>query len=210
MAITVLHLPALTQGQTLLFEDFNDGVADAFSPLDSCWSVESGQAVCNTTGFDHFSIAVAGDFSWTNYAVECDILVQGSLNQVVIFRYQDPDNFYDINVRGEPYNDVIFTKVVNGSTSWNHSWPFSNSIGEWHHIRIGAVIDRFDFEVDGHYIGAITDLNNPYLSGGMALVGYTGGVVHWQIACFDNVNVYMQGVVATENATWSEVKALFR
>lgn len=199
-------------GQMLLFEDFEDGVADAFTPLDGNWRVTEGVYECRSEndGFDYFSISIGGASDLTDYSAECDVRVLGSVNQVLGFRFQDPANFYDLNVRGEPYHDVVFSKVVNGSNFFSRSWPFVNSIGESHHISIHAVGSQFSFEVDGRFIGQSKDDHDPFLTGGIALIGFTGGIVGWQTAYFDNVAVYATDVVANELSSWSNVKVLFR
>jgi hypothetical protein len=94
--------------------------------------------------------------------------------------------------------------------TWYRVAEFENTIGVWHHIRISAKDNLIDVEIDGQYMFQQVDGLDPYLCGGIALVGFTGGSIGWQTAFFDNVIVDDLSVVATDLSTLDNIKALFR
>jgi hypothetical protein len=100
MAVVFLLFPSVMLADFLLVEDFNDNVADDFVPVSTGWEVVDGVYRCDAIDFGGFFLSMAGDCSWGNYSVDCDIKVEGSINQVLAFRVQDANNFYDINLRG--------------------------------------------------------------------------------------------------------------
>ncbi len=212
-AILVLTIsicvPALAS-ETLLFEDFDDGVADFFAPTDPTWQVENGMYRCDLTGVDRFSLARAGDYQWTDYVVECDVRVEGSLNNVLAFRIRDDWDFYDINIIAAPFNAVVLSKRIDNSDVWHVAVPYDNVVGDWHHIRVAVVDDVIDVSIDGRSVINHRDSLNPYRTGGIAPVGYCGNAINFQTAWFDNVVVYTIEPIATDQDSWDGVKALFR
>lgn len=194
----------------LLQEDFDDGVADGFTVLDPIWTVVDGTYLCRIEGASQFSLSSAGDHSWGDYRVRCDLKVSGSLNQVLVFRLQDRYNFYDVNLRGYPFDDVVLTKVVQGRDTWHASAYAANSIGYWHTLAVEVEQNRIGIEVDGVPLIEHVDDTDPYLTGGIAVCGYAGGEITWQNARFDNVIVEKTDAVATDETRWDQLKALYR
>lgn len=202
---------ALADGD-LLLADFDDGTSGAFAPRDDCWSVADGEYVCSATGYQYYSQTVARARKWEDYVFECDLTVEGSVNHMVFMRYQNPAKFYEVNVRGAPYNDVLIMKWAGRSQNYLTSAPCYNTAGEPHHYRIRLVGNRITVSFDGTQVLDYEDTTNPYLYGGVALVGYTGGAIQWVTAHFDNVVVSTaeKAAVATDQCSWDEVKSLFR
>lgn len=196
--------------QILAMEDFDDGVADGFMNYDSCWQVVDGEYFCEASGFQYYSKASIGDQNWGDYALDCDVKVAGAINHMVFVRMQDPGSFYEINVRGEPYNDVWILKWIDGYQYARAAAAVSNLAETWHHLRVSVNGNRIIVEFDGAQVLIYQDNQSPYLSGGISLVGFTGGVSQWVKAYFDNVIVVKEDAVATTESTWDGVKALYR
>jgi hypothetical protein len=195
--------------EVLLFEDFEDGVADEVEPQDDLWEVVEGVYHCHATGYNYYSKSLAGSEAWTDYVFECDIRVEGSISQMVFVRLQDLGNFYEINVRGDPYNDVLLFKWIDGIQHFLHSAPFANQTGTWKHYTIRAIGHEITVEFDGNELLSYTDQADPFLSGRISLVCHTGGEIQWQDAYFDNVLVYVP-VIDMETSSWGAVKSLYR
>jgi hypothetical protein len=196
-------------GQTLLWEDFDDGVANSFTVQSGNWEVVSGSYHVRNDGFEIYVASLAGDTNWNDYSFECDLKAVGSINQHVRFRVQDDLNYYEINMRAAPYNDAHLQKVVNGYRSTLSTASFANVNNVWHHFAVSLSGPEIQFACDGTPLIQYTDGATPFMNGGIALASYSGGVVQWQDMYFDNVLVHTQAVPAT-SAAWGEVKALFR
>ena len=196
--------------QTMLYEDFEDGLADAFSPTDGFWSVVDGKYVCDAQGYEYYSRSYAGDCSWYDYTLEFDIRVDaaGSINHMVFVRTESQGNHYEINVRGAPWNDIYLIKWAYGAQyEYLASAPIPNDAGEWHHYRIVLYGPYIQVEFDQTELFLYEDTADPYLCGGFALVGYSGSR-GWQHAEYDNVSVSAQAV-RTADSSWSRIKTLY-
>ena len=208
--LVLIPFPSTASAEILLWEDFEDGVADGFVEIDPYWSVLDGAYRCYVYGANTFTLSAAGDGTWSDYSVDCDIRASGSINQVVAFRLQDRHNFYDLNLRADPYNDVVLSKVVGGSDAWNRFAPLPNTIGEWHHLHVSCEGNRIKVGIDGESLFDHYDETNPYLVGGIAVAGYAGGSIPLQIAWYDNVLVEGVAPIATSESSWDHVKSLYR
>ena len=80
----------------------------------------------------------------------------------------------------------------------------------WHHFDIPLAGPEISVYVDELSLFTYTDLSpDPYLSGGIAAVSYSGGVIQHQTVFVDNVRVSLDAV-ATQAVSWSHVKSLYR
>lgn len=209
LPLIYLFLISIGANAGVLFEeDFEDGNADGFTEILGYWTIAGGTYLCHTQGFEAYGMSLCGDSSWGDYHFECDLKVKGGINQIIRFRYQDWGNFYELTVRGDPYNDCYLYYVVNGTKIEMESRPLNNQPNTWHHIAIMLLGPEIVVVFDGVEIFQRSDLIH-YLDGGIALTGCSGGVIQWQDASFDNVWV-SDFVVGTENNTWGGVKLLFR
>lgn len=190
------------------FEDFDDGVADGFQPISGAWTTIDGTYTSEISGFGNFSYTRFGEDLWLDYVVECDILVTGSINHVVHVRGDGLNNTYSINIRSEPYNDIIIAKRTNGSRIILASTPYENVAGEWHNLLISAIGSYIKVTADRTETVAIDDTNSPFMQGPVYLIAYSGGVGYQQ-AWFDNLGLDFYSV-PNEDHSWSEVKNLFR
>jgi 3-keto-disaccharide hydrolase len=196
--------------QILLMEDFNDGIADQFTPLDPAWEVVDGEYHVHTEIFNHYAMTLAGDISWQDYVMEFDVLGEGSPDQMFFVRMQDASNFYEINVRTDPWGDAHLFKWVNGVQYFLYSTPISNASAQWNHFKVVPSADEIGLSVNGQFVFSYRDTDSPWLSGGVALVGHCGFTPPYQDIYFDNILVTSFDVIANDDVTWGRVKSLYR
>lgn len=210
--VLLLSIPSLLAAQVLLECDFEDGTMGPFTALGPGWDVTDGALHCYTEGFAFFSSVLAGDPDWQDYIVAFDVRAEGSVNQIVRLRVTDLHDYYEVNVRTAPYNDVVFARQDYLGYEILHSEPFSNALGVWRHVEVAMVGHTVTVWVDGQVALVFTDPAAPaeLATGSIALTCLAGGDVLWQDIWFDNVTVTAAGVVATEALSWSSVKRLFR
>lgn len=210
LCLTILVSLPITAGAYLFEEDFEDGVADGFSPVGPGWEVSSGTYNCETTGFEIYSSSLFGDPYWGDVIISFDIKSVDSVNHLLRFRINDFEDFYIVNLRSAPWNDVTIQRTMNTNVTLIGAAyaGFDNDV--WHHVEV--VLNGFQFEVylDGEMVLLTQDYEMPdrLYTGQCAVVGYSGGVAMHQIVSYDNV-VVMSSVVAVEQVTLSSVKALF-
>jgi len=190
-------------------QGFDGGSAEGFKNPDGQWSVVAGVYQVEHSGFEVFSWAFAGDDNWSDYTLNARIYAAGGTSQIIGVRMQDDGDGYVINLRADPWNDVVFTKWTNGQQDHLVFAPVNNKNMEWHKIEVVAVGPEVTVRWDGRLILRHTDHHEPYLEGGIALVSYTGGVVRYQVMKVDDVEV-VNRVVPVEAASWSDLKVLYR
>jgi hypothetical protein len=112
-----VRVPSQTPEASLaLFDDFNDGNAEGWSPSGvGNWLVENGEYVVDMgEGKYRDGVSVAGDLQWTDYTFEVDITGERGVDKHICARYIDVKNQYIVNLRGKPFNDVLLVKRENG------------------------------------------------------------------------------------------------
>ena len=213
MILAVLSLNLMSgpaSAQSLPFsQDFDGGSAEGFKNPDGLWAVHAGVYYVKQRGYEVFSWAYAGDEAWTDYTLTARIYAGGGKDQILGVRMQDDGDGYLINVRADPWNDVVFTKWVDGWQDHQVFSPVNNKNTEWHKIMVITDGPAFTVWWDGLMILHHTDRQAPYLDGGIALVSYTGGIIQYQTLKIDDVEV-TEAVVPVEAASWSDVKVLYR
>lgn len=200
----------LAAGAVVFEENFDDGVADGFTPIGPGWEVSGGTYNCETTGFEIFSSSVFGDPLWGDVSIAFDIKSVDSVNHLLRFRVNDFADYYIVNLRSDPWNDVHLERVMNtvNQPIAIGSANFANGI--WHHVEVALSGFRFEVYLDDQLVLLAQDDEMPdrLRTGQCAVVSYSGGVIEHQYVSYDNVLV-LDGVVAVEPWTLSSVKALF-
>ncbi|MFN8178788.1 MAG: hypothetical protein U0167_12740 [bacterium] len=220
VALLCLATAGGARAQTLLLENFDDGVADEFTVTSPPWKVQdtlgssdarSGVYHSRVDGFEVSAVSVAGASDWTDYQLDLDLLVLGSVNQVVRFRIQDDSNFLQFNVRSAPYDDVFLERVENGQHVVLAQVPgFVNQIGVWHHITVSVTGNFIVAKYDGQIVASAFDTSiTRFASGPIGVVAYSGGVIQWQDAYVDDVVVTSLQPVAVEPLSWGRLKATY-
>jgi hypothetical protein len=195
----------------LLDWDFDDGTDGPFHALGPGWEVVDGTYHCYTEGFATFSSSIAGDPGWMDYIATFDVRASGGANHVFRFRVSDFQDYYELNLRGDPFHDVTLGRMDYLGYAFLTIVETPIALGEWHHVEVMVEDYTIIVTVDGAAVLTYTDTERPAAlrSGSIALVSLSGGEVFWQDVWFDNVRVTTT-VVPVESSTLSDVKQLFR
>ena len=165
------HTPA-PPGRVLFSEDFSDtSLARWHSDRDRVWSVRGRMLRADLPdGKQQRAFLYAGSEEWSDYAVDLDVFAVRGVDKGVVVRVKDEAGV-GIDLRGSGYEDVLLyrsqlrlgrARVVNAN-------------GQWHHVRIEAVGNRYRVFVDGTLVLDRHDLGNGRPRGKIALPAYTGG-----------------------------------
>lgn len=172
---------------TPIFEDDFEMGSDAWTTEGGEWAViEDGTQVLaqqsTATGSQLF-VAVAGDPSWTDQAVEArvkvvDFLASSTSYFAAIFARYNPDNYYDLVLRS---SDGKIAIRKNKSTLGN---PVDVGIqeGVWYTLKLEVIGSTLRGYLDGQLVVTATDGSIP---SGRIAVGTTVTVAN-----FDDVKVY--------------------
>jgi len=207
-ALLALPQPA---GAVLFQADFDDGHADGFTAIGPGWEVSGGTYNCETNGYEIYSSSLFGDPLWDDVIIHFDIKTSGSVNHLLRFRVVDFEDYYVLNLRSAPWNDVSISRRLNTATNLINTGSAFFSGGDWHSVMLVLTGYQFDVYLNGDLVLQAHDLDQParLRTGQCALVSYSGGVIMHQFVSYDNVLVLEQPV-AVQQVTWSGVKQLFQ
>jgi len=176
-------------------DDFNDGVITNWQTLTGAcsWVESGGNLSTSNSGMEQWCIQTIGDQSWRNYILEADVRGNTGVDKVLVFRIQDENNFYAVNLRSDypspGIDQITFDKMVDGIYHADEAvedWPSEN--GSWYHLKIACADNSFKIYVDGSPALEHTDTDDIYYTGGVGIACWTGYYGECDIS-FDNVSV---------------------
>jgi hypothetical protein len=168
----------------LFASDFSEGLRGWVADRDSVWSVRHGSLRADLPdGHQLRSFLYAGSASWTDYAVDLDVLGARGVDKGVVVRVEDETGIA-VDLRGPGYQDVVLHR-----REWKMGQAdIQNANGMWHHIRVEARGHRYRVFVDQELLIDREDPHKSRPSGRIALAAYTGGTGQCTVF-YDNVIV---------------------
>jgi hypothetical protein len=181
------------QAGVLFADDFSDGLR-AWSPdQPGVWSIRQGALRADLPdGRQLRSFIYAGSVTWTDYALDVDVLGIRGVDKGVVVRIEDESGI-GVDLRGPGYHDLVVHR---------REWPMGrvpvdNGNGVWHHLRMEARGNRYRVWVDGTLRFDKADPRNVRPRGRFALAAYTGGTGQCTVY-YDNVVVTALRQLAAE------------
>jgi hypothetical protein len=185
--------PAYAEPGVELRANFNNGKLDQWQISGpGTWSVQRRELVVDMNGTPPgtLSFATAGDRTWGDYEYEFDVRGELGVDKLITFHYRDPDNLYNLNIRG--FGDIFLQKneLGVGSTLVGENPPifFPNFNGTTYHGKIVLTGPKIDFFIDGVQIFSYLDAGTTLTRGKIGFLGYSGGAGP-VVNHFDNVVV---------------------
>jgi hypothetical protein len=169
---------AQTANSPILFhDDFDDGNADGWEVSGGgSWSVVNNEYVVEMgegTGLE--GMAVAGDPTWDNFVYEVDIRGEVGVDKLLMARYVDPENWYALNLRSAPFNDLTLSREEAGTHTILAGVPFENEAGRWYHLTWGFDKRQIQVYMNETLLIDYEDCNSGLANGRIGLLGFTGG-----------------------------------
>lgn len=170
----------------ILFEtDFQNGRPKGMAfDREDVWTVSGGKLRAELPQRRQLrSFAYVGSDSWTDYAVEVDVLGERGVDKGLAVRVENGKGV-GIDLRSDGYNDVV---MYRGFTSLGRA-PSPNKNGKWYRLRVEVQGNRYRVYVNRALKLDYLDPNSERPHGRVALAAYTGGIgecVLW----FDNLVV---------------------
>jgi hypothetical protein len=168
----------------LFATDFSDGMRGWIPDRDSVWTVRNGSLRADLPdGRQLRSVIYAGSPSWTDYAVDVDLLAARGVDKGVVVRVEDESGI-GVDLRGPGYQDVLLHR-----REWKMGQAdVQNANGVWHHVRVEARGHRYRVWVDDALLIDREDARHARPRGRIALAAYTGGSGQCTVY-YDNVIV---------------------
>jgi hypothetical protein len=157
------------------------------------WKVRHGVLVADLPDAkQQHSALYGGDEEWTDYAVDLDVCGMRGVDKGVVVRVKDARGI-GVDLRGPGYQDL---KVYLNESAITRV-DVDNANGQWHHIRVEIRGSRCRILVDGTELVNKRMPSRIPMSGGIALISYTGGVGECTVY-YDNIAVTPLDATARE------------
>jgi len=153
------------------------------------WSVINGEYRTSLSGYRVECISAAGNPNWADYIFEADVYGDGGVDKVIVFRYQDSDNFYSVNLRSdwEGQDQLLLLKEVDGIATTLATVIYPSINGMWYHLKVSAIGETLRVWVDDNKLCEVLDAS-PIKNGRIAVDAWTGDYGYVALR-FDNILV---------------------
>jgi hypothetical protein len=189
--------PPFCQNFSGLFcDDFEDGIITNWQSLrnDGCtWSETNGIFSTSNSSNRKWCIESVGNQTWNNYTYEGLVRGDAGVDKVLVFRIQDSDNFYAVNLRSDfptpGIDKITFDKMVNGTYNADivtADYPSQN--GVWYDVKVECTDRIFTVFINNTQVLQYSDNDNVYFTGGTGVACWTGDAGLCDIS-FDYVTV---------------------
>lgn len=160
------------------------------------WAIENGTLVQSALSTDvNF---LFGDPSWGDYEITLQAQKErGAEGFMVLFRAQDKDNFYWLNLGGWGNTRHAIEKETNRRRGVIGEGSDGRvETGRWHDIRIRCEGNRIQCWLDGQQVIDLRDANNPFLTGmiGLGTWGTHARYRNLQVKSLDGANELFSGL----------------
>ncbi len=191
------------------YEDFEDGVADNWYPLEGDWSVANGLYSCTRTTTSYTSSYYDEEFS--NLSIEVEMCKREGSNNLIGFYFNgDPSDPGSVGKWNNAYRMVYgfssniqqwnFSKYVNGSWTNISGWNTSVNIHPTSHTMNVVKVVYVDGNIDIYINGVLeaTYFDNEFPSGkiGLLMYGSEGDIGDYEYVSVENVaSDYVHGEI---------------
>ncbi|WP_046772549.1 hypothetical protein [Jiangella alkaliphila] len=164
---------AADEGDMLLTEDFEDGVANGWAPQGGTWAVVDvgGDSVYRATYNDGGATtltATAGSSTWSDYAVEAVLTSANDANAIALRgRYRDANNTYALSLNTST-NTLSLSARVNGTSTTLDTAAATLDTGVAYRVGLRMDGDAITGYLNGTEVLAATDAS---LVAGRVMVG---------------------------------------
>ena len=175
-------------------ETFDDGTADFFDVVSGVWDVVDGSYHCRNDAPGQRHVSVIGNPQWTDYRATVDLRSAGAPGRELLFRYQDADHWYLLQLLSAPQDQASLWKCSGGEPLQmlqvenvaNHQDQIQSLTVE----VTGEVITAF---LDGVRLFQFRDTSAPLLSGRVAVSTYADPAVGWSEIWIDQLRLLAAG-----------------
>ena len=186
---TVTSEPVLVKvkpagGEIVYFEDFNDGLAQDWSPTAGNWAVENNQYRNSTSNGIENCIYTGSTFA--DYTFSAKIKPDWDNNAGLIFNYTDGNNFYFVELDANPKTAAL-KAVKNGSESTLATANYTGG-GAGNYVTVEIKNDGKTTTVKINGATVFNAVSTPNIS-----FGKIGLYTWWQPVWFDDVDVKAKG-----------------
>jgi hypothetical protein len=186
---TVTSEPVLVKvksagGEIVYFEDFNDGLAQDWSPTAGNWAVENNQYRNSTSNGIENCIYTGSTFA--DYTFSAKIKPDWDNNAGLIFNYTDGNNYYFVELDANPKTATL-KAVKNGSESTLATANYTGG-GAGNYVTVEIKNDGKTTTVKINGATVFNAVSTPNIS-----FGKIGLYTWWQPVWFDDVDVHAKG-----------------
>lgn len=171
-------------GEITCFEDFNDGLAQDWTPATGAWTVENYQYRNSTSNGVESSIYTGTTFA--DYTFSAKIKPDWDNNAGLIFNYTDSNNYYFVELDANPQTAAL--KAVRNGSETTLATPNYTGGGAGNYVTVEIKNDGKLTTVKINGATVFNAVSTPNIS-----YGKIGLYTWWQPAWFDDVDVKAKG-----------------
>ncbi|MEK7813811.1 MAG: carbohydrate binding domain-containing protein, partial [Candidatus Desantisbacteria bacterium] len=143
-------------------DDFNDGDTNGWTATGGTWNVSNGvvDGFGNGSPPENFYNVTYNGFSGADLIYECKVkpvTSGGSRGKAIIFRYQDDNNYYMVDLEAWSQNYAEIGKRVGGTWTRLAYTPFTFTSGQWYLFKAIMKGNDIEFYIDGTLMCKATD-----------------------------------------------------
>ncbi|MEK7813100.1 MAG: LamG-like jellyroll fold domain-containing protein, partial [Candidatus Desantisbacteria bacterium] len=143
-------------------DDFNDADTNDWTSTGGTWNVTNGvvDGFGNGSPPENFYNITYNGFSGADLVYECKVkpvTSGGSRGKAIIFRYQDDNNYYMVDLEAWSQNYAEIGKRVGGSWTMLANTPFTFTSGQWYLFKVIMKGSTIEFYIDGTLMCKATD-----------------------------------------------------
>lgn len=182
-----VRLTRLGDAPLLLSDSFEDGADDGWLRVRGAWGVAADPTsqVYAQSATAGETLAVTGPSSWSDYAVQARLKITGegagATGAGIVFRHQDDNNYYFLQLRRTDQELRLFKKVAGSWSAIGQPVSFASSTQTWYTVAVVAQGSAIQVLVDG--VVRLSESDQAHGSGGIGLRTYNTSAV------FDDVSV---------------------
>jgi len=184
----------------LFFDDFeNDTIHPAWQFQNGTWSESNGimRQTSNyySGGYIGGAYAIVGSKSWPEYSLSADLNSADNDKIGLVFRYQDPQNFYLFTWQ-EQGSLRFIKRFVDGTETDLAVDSVAYTQNTWYHVEIVTEDSLFQCYVDSNLVFEVTDTTFTTGKAGLYCHGNTGS--YWDNFSVVQTNYTPTGIIPPE------------
>jgi len=216
MLTSVLFYIAAARAGVGLMDNFDDSDAKGWEAVEGDWKVKNKAYV--ETKQTEYAKTMAGDESWTDYTVECDITLVGQVQGggshdcagLLVRADAKGENGYRFWIRTDPSRAQLSKWINNGFEHIQDNIAAGVIAPDTtHHLKVTVEGNRITCFIDGKQVADVKDDSEHRINGRIGLITYVANE-----PTFDNIMVSGEGMSMAVSAkgrlatNWGKIKRM--
>jgi hypothetical protein len=151
---------AVQMGSSFFSDDFEQTeiTEQIWEVIDGRWEIVDGTYFCRADSSR--CVSMAADSGLKNYVLSLDIKGNEGVDKFIDLGFIEGKQLYELNFRSDPYNDLVLTEALNGTSTQIKSVGIQNKNGNWYHFEIMVYENSIQVFVDNQLVLVASNLSS--------------------------------------------------